>query len=188
MYLNKQDGEVELFMAKIDEKKQIVEEIKNKFQEAQSAVLVDYRGLNVEEVTELRAKFRTEGIDYKVYKNTMMRFAVKEAGLEDLLEHLVGPTAVAFGMEEPVGAAKIINEFSKKHKNLEIKAGMVDGKVINIEEVKNLANLPSREELVAKVLGGLNGPIVGFANVLQGNIRGLAIALNAIREQKEAQA
>jgi large subunit ribosomal protein L10 len=111
MYLNKQDGEVELFMAKIDEKKQIVEEIKNKFQEAQSAVLVDYRGLNVEEVTELRAKFRTEGIDYKVYKNTMMRFAVKEAGLEDLLEHLVGPTAVAFGMEEPVGAAKIINEF-----------------------------------------------------------------------------
>ncbi len=175
-------------MAKIEDKRQLVEEIKNKFQEAQSAVLVDYRGLNVEEVTELRSKFRTEGVDYKVYKNTMMRFAVREAGLEGLLEHLVGPTAVAFGLEEPVGAAKIINEFSKKHKNLEIKAGMVDGKVINIEEVRDLANLPSREELIAKVLGGFNSPITGFVNVLQGNIRGLALALNAIKEQKELQA
>ena len=175
-------------MAKIEDKRQLVEEIKNKFQEAQSAVLVDYRGLNVEEVTELRSKFRTEGVDYKVYKNTMMRFAVREAGLEGLSEHLVGPTAVAFGLEEPVGAAKIINEFSKKHKNLEIKAGMVDGKVINIEEVRDLANLPSREELIAKVLGGFNSPITGFVNVLQGNIRGLALALNAIKEQKELQA
>lgn len=175
-------------MSKLDAKKQIVEEIKGKFQEAQTAVLVDYRGLNVEEITELRSKFRSEGVDYKVYKNSMMRFAVKEVGYEGLLEHLVGPTAVAFGMEDPVGAAKIISEFTKQHKHLEIKAGMVDGKVIDVEGVKDLAALPSKEVLVAKVLGGLNAPITGFANVLQGTVRGLAIALNAVKEQKEAQA
>ena len=103
-------------MSRLEEKKQIVEEIKSKFLEAQSAVLVDYRGLNVEQITELREKFRQQGVDYKVYKNTMMRFAAKEAGLEGLLEYLVGPTAVAFGMEDPVGAAKIISEFAKTHK------------------------------------------------------------------------
>lgn len=181
-------GEVEPKMAKLDVKKQLVEEIKGKFQEAQSAVLVDYRGLNVEEITELRAKFRSEGVYYKVYKNSLMRFAVKEVGYEGLSEHLVGPTAVAFGIEDPVGAAKIINDFSKKHKHLEIKAGMVDGKVIDVEGVKNLATLPSKEVLVAMVLGALNAPVSGFANVLQGTIRGLAIALNAVKEQKEAQA
>src|SRR5690554_5269563 len=144
--------EVEHRMSNLDVKKQVVEEIKGKFQEAQAAVLVDYRGLNVEEITELRSKFRAEGVDYKVYKNTLMRFAVKEAGYEGLLEYLVGPTAVAFGTEDPVAAAKIINEFAKKHKNLEIKAGMVDGKVIDINGVKELADLPPKEVLIAKVL------------------------------------
>ena len=175
-------------MSRLEEKKQIVEEIKSKFLEAQSAVLVDYRGLNVEQITELREKFLQQGVDYKVYKNTMMRFAAKEAGLEGLLEYLVGPTAVAFGMEDPVGAAKIISEFAKTHKTLKVKAGMVDGKVIDLDGVKELAALPSREMLIAKVLGGFNAPIAGFANVLQGNIRNLVYALNGIKEQKEAQA
>lgn len=175
-------------MSKLEEKKQIVEEIKGKFQEAQTAVLVDYRGLTVEEVTELREKFREQKIDYKVYKNTMMRFAVKEAGYEGLLEYLVGPTAVAFGTEDPVGAAKVISDFAKNHKALEIKAGMVDGNVIDLDGVKELASLPPREMLIAKVLGGFNAPIAGFANVLQGNIRNLVYALNGVKEQKEAQA
>lgn len=175
-------------MPKLEEKQKIVEEIKEKFQEAQSAVLVDYRGLNVEEITELRSKLREKGVDYKVYKNTMMRFAVKETSLEGLLEYLVGPTAVAFGMEDPVGAAKIINDFVKEHDDLEIKAGMVDGKVIDVKGIKNLAELPPREMLIAKVLGGLNAPISGFANVLQGTMRSLVYALNGVKEQKEAQA
>ncbi|EOD01484.1 50S ribosomal protein L10 [Caldisalinibacter kiritimatiensis] len=172
----------------LEKKKQIVSEIKEKIDNAQSVVLVDYRGLNVEEVTELRKKFREAGVEYKVYKNTLMRFAFKDAGLEEFNEYLTGPNAVAFGYEDPVSPAKVTHEFAKEHETLEIKAGVVDGKVISLEEVKSLAELPSKEQLIAQVLGGLNGPISGFANVLQANIRNLAYALNAIKEKKEAEA
>lgn len=167
-------------------KAQIVEEIKEKISSSQSMVLVDYRGLNVAQLTELRKRYRDAGVDYKVYKNTMMRFAFKELGLEEFNEFLKGPSAVAFGINDPVSAAKISTEFAKTNDKLEIKAGIVDGKVINAEGVKNLAELPSREVLIAQVLGGFNAPIQGFANVLQGTIRGLAIALNAIAEKKSA--
>lgn len=166
-------------------KAQIVEEIKEKIEKSQSIILVDYRGLNVEELNDLRSKYREAGVEYKVYKNTMMRFAFKELGLEDFNEFLKGPSAVAFS-EDPVQAAKITAEFAKGNDKLEIKSGIVDGKVISLEEVKNLASLPSREVLVAKALGGLNAPIQGFANVLQGSIRSLAIVLNAISEEKSA--
>lgn len=171
-----------------DAKVEVVKEISDKLKKAQSAVLVDYRGLNVEEVTEFRAIARNAGVDYKIYKNTMMRFAVKEAGLEGLMDHLVGPTALALSYEDPVSAAKIITEFTKKHKAMEVKAGMVDGKVLNVNGVKDLAELPPKEVLIAQVLGGLNSPISGLVNVLNGNIRGLAVALNQIKEQKEASA
>ncbi len=167
-------------------KAQIVEEIKEKISSSQSMVLVDYRGLNVAQLTELRKRYRDAGVDYKVYKNTMMRFAFKELGLEDFNEYLKGPSAVAFGMNDPVSAAKVSTEFAKTNDKLEIKAGIVDGKVINAEGVKNLAELPPREVLIAQVLGGFNAPIQGFTNVLQGTIRGLAIALNAIAEKKSA--
>lgn len=167
-------------------KAQIVEEIKEKISSSQSMVLVDYRGLNVAQLTELRKRYRDAGVDYKVYKNTMMRFAFKELGLEDFNEYLKGPSAVAFGINDPVSAAKVSTEFAKTNDKLEIKAGIVDGKVINAEGVKNLAELPPREVLIAQVLGGFNAPIQGFANVLQGTIRGLAIALNAIAEKKSA--
>lgn len=167
-------------------KSQNVEEIKEKIGKAQSVVLVDYRGLNVEQLTELRSQYRSAGVDYKVYKNTMMRLAFKDLGLEDFNEFLKGPSAVAFGYEDPVEAAKITAEFAKTNTKLEIKAGIVDGKVIGVDGVNSLASLPSREVLVAQVLGGLNAPIQGFANVLQGTIRGLAIVLNAIAEEKTA--
>lgn len=170
----------------IQEKQKIIEEIKEKVNEAQAVVLVDYRGLNVEELTELRSKYREVGVEYKVYKNTMMRFAFKDAGYEDFNEYLTGPNAVAFGFDDPVQAAKITHEFSKEHDKLEIKAGIVDGKVIDIEEVRSLASLPSKEVLIAQTLGGLNAPITGFVNVLQGNIRNLVYALDAVRQQQEA--
>ncbi|WP_077368855.1 50S ribosomal protein L10 [Anaerosalibacter sp. Marseille-P3206] len=170
----------------IQEKQRIVEEIKGKVDEAQAVVLVDYRGLNVEELTELRSKYREAGVEYKVYKNTMMRFAFKDAGYEDFNEHLTGPNGVAFGFDDPVQVAKITHEFAKEHEKLEIKAGIVDGKIIDIEEVKSLASLPSKEVLVAQALAGLNAPITGFVNVLQGNIRNLVYALDAIRKQQEA--
>ncbi|KGG79795.1 50S ribosomal protein L10 [Caloranaerobacter azorensis] len=171
---------------KIEQKKQIVQEIKDKIDRAQAVVLVDYRGLNVEEVNELRKKYREAGVEYKVYKNTLMRFAFKEAGLEEFNNYLTGPNAVAFSYDDPVSAAKVTSEFAKEHDKLEIKAGIVDGEIIDINRVKELANLPSREVLIAQVLGGLNGPITGFANVLQGTIRKLVYALNAIKEKQEA--
>lgn len=167
-------------------KSQVVEEIKEKISKAQSVVLVDYRGLNVEELTELRSQYRKAGVEYKVYKNTMMRFAFKDAGLEDFNEFLKGPNAVAFGFEDAVSTAKVTSEFAKNHDKLEIKAGVVDGKVITVDEIKRLADLPPREVLIAQALGGFNAPIQGFANVLQGTIRSLAIVLNAVAEKQQA--
>lgn len=167
-------------------KSQNVEEIKEKISKAQTVVLVDYRGLNVEQLTELRSEYRKAGVEYKVYKNTMMRFAFKDTGFEDFNEYLTGPNAIAFGYEDPVQVAKITAEFAKKNDKIEIKAGIVDGKIINVDGVKHLASLPSREVLIAQTLGGLNAPIQGFANVLQGTIRGLATVLNAIAEKQEA--
>lgn len=115
-----------------------------------------------------------------------MRFAFKDAGLEDFNEFLTGPNGIAFSFEDPVSPAKITSEFAKDHKNLEIKAGIVDGMIIGLDQIKDLAELPSREVLVAQVLGGLNAPITGFVNVLQGNMRNLVYALNAVREKQEA--
>ena len=167
-------------------KSQNVEEIKEKINKAQTVVLVDYRGLNVEQLTELRSEYRKANVEYKVYKNTMMRFAFKDSGLEEFNQHLTGPNAIAFGYDDPVQAAKITAEFAKKNEQIEIKAGIVDGKIIDVDGVKNLASLPSREVLIAQALGGLNSPIQGFANVLQGTIRGLATVLSAIAEKQEA--
>lgn len=167
-------------------KQQNVQEIKDKIDKAQSIVLVDYRGLSVAEVTELRSRYRNAGVDYKVYKNSMMEFAFKESGLEEFTEFLKGPNAIAFGYEDPVSAAKVTSEFAKTNNKLEIKAGIVDGKIIDVKGVNDLAELPPREVLIAQVLGGFNAPIQGFANVLQGTIRGLAVVLNAIAEQKAA--
>lgn len=169
----------------VEMKKVLVEEIKEKIENSQSAVLVDYRGLTVEETTELRKRFREAGVEYKVYKNSLMRFAFKDSGLEEFNQHLTGPNAIAFGMGDAVAPAKISRDFAKDHKNLEIKAGVVDGKVIGLDGVIGLADLPPREVLIAQVLGGLNGPISGFANVLGANIRNLVYALNAVVEKKE---
>ena len=167
-------------------KSQNVEEIKEKISKAQSVVLVDYRGLNVEQLTELRSRYRKAGVEYKVYKNTMMRFAFKDSGLEEFNEFLKGPSAIAFGYDDPVQVAKITSDFAKENDKLEIKAGVVDGKIIDVNGVKDLGDLPPREVLIAQVLGGFNAPIQGFANVLQGTIRSLAIVLNAIQEKQQA--
>jgi len=171
----------------LEAKKAIVEEIKDKVEKAQGLVLVDYRGLNVEEITELRRNYREAGVDYKVYKNTMMRFAFKDTGFEEFNEYLVGPNALVFGFEDPVQPAKITEEFAKDHDELEIKAGIVDGRIVGVDEIKELASLPSREVLIAQTLGGLNAPIAGLANVLQGTIRNLVYALNAIKDKQEGQ-
>lgn len=168
------------------EKAQVVNEIKEKLERAASIVLVDYRGLNVQEVTELRKKAREVGVEYKVYKNTLMTRAMKELGIEGLDGYLEGPNAIAFGYDDPVTPAKVMAGFAKDHDKLEIKVGMLENRVISLDEVKALADLPAKEVLVAQVLGTLNAPITGFVNVLQGNIRKLVYVLDAIKEKQTA--
>lgn len=170
----------------LQQKQQVVKDLSEKIGAAKAFVLADYRGLTVEQDTELRNALRKAGVEYKVVKNTMTKFAAKENGLVDLDIFLNGPTAIAISTTDPVAPAKVISEFAKKYDKLEIKAGVVEGKVIDVDGVKSLAELPSREVLIAKVLGSFNAPISGFVNVLNGNIRGLVVALNAIAEQKGA--
>ena len=158
---------------------------KEKLKALKVLYLLITESLTVEEVTELRSKYREANVEYKVYKNTMMRRAFEELGQTEISEYLVGPSAIAFSLEDPVSAAKVTAEFAKEHEAFEIKSGIVDGKLISKEEVEGLAKLPSKEVLVAKLLGSMNSPIQGLVNVLNGNIRGLAVVLNAIAEKKE---
>lgn len=160
----------------IEQKKQVVDEIAEKLQESNSIVVVDYRGLNVAEVTELRKQLREAGIEFKVYKNTLTRRAVEKLELTDLNDALVGPNAIAFGGEDVVAPAKILNNFAKEHEALEIKAGVIEGNVASVEEIKALAELPSREGLLSMLL-----------SVLQAPIRNLALATKAVADQKEEQ-
>ena len=173
-------------MANIAAKETVVAEVKEKLERSQGVVLTDYRGLNVTEVTELRNKLREAGVEYKVIKNTLTRLAANQVGIEGLDPYLEGPTGIAFGIEDPVSPAKILAEFAKTHKSLEIKAGILEGKVISFDAVQALADLPSREVLLAKVLAGMQTPMYGFAGVLHANLRNLVYVLDAVRQQKEA--
>jgi large subunit ribosomal protein L10 len=158
----------------INQKRQVVEEISTKLKESKSTIVVDYRGLDVAEVTELRQQLRDAGIDFKVYKNTMVRRATADTDLTGIDEQLVGPTAIAFGYDDVVAPAKVLNNFAKEHEALELKAGIIEGEVVSLDEVKALAELPSYEGLLSML-----------ANVLQAPIRGLAIATKAVADKKE---
>lgn len=162
----------------LDQKKQVVAEIAEKMKSAQSFVIVDYKGLNVENATALREKARSLGVDYKIYKNTFLRFAAKECGYDALIDCLVGTTAVAFCSTDAVAPAKLIAEFvkDKKLQTLEFKGGVIDSKITDIESIKKISQLPSKETLISQMLGSLNAPIANFAYVI-----------NAIKEQKEQQ-
>lgn len=171
---------------KLQQKKKVVKELSEKIANAKSVVFADYRGLTVEEDTQMRKALREAGVQYKVVKNTLVKFALKENGHEGIESHFNSPTAMALSDSDPVAPAKVISEYAKKFKKLEIKTGIVEGKIVDVNGIKDLADLPSREVLIAKVLGGFNAPITGLVNVLNGNIRGLVVALNAIAEKKEA--
>ncbi len=175
-------------MAVSAEKQAAVASIKEKLTGAKGAVLTTYKGLTVAQDTKLRKALREAGVEYRVVKNTLARIAAKEAGLEGLEEFLKGTTALAVSMEDAVAPAKVISDFIKENKleSLEIKTGLLDGKLISMDEIKALANLPSRDVLIARVLAGMQSPIVGFVNVLQGNIRNMVYVLEAIRQQKES--
>ena len=172
-------------------KQAVVAQLKEQLESAKGVVLKSYKGLTVAQDTELRRELREAGVSYHVVKNTMLRIAAKEAGIEGIEEHLEGTTAFAFSTEDAVAPAKVICGFIKKNKLedaevLTVKVGMVEGKVIGVDEVKALAALPSREELIAKLLGSMNAPISNTVNVLQGVIRNAVYVLDAIRSQKES--
>ncbi len=167
-------------------KEQVLSEIVEKLGKAQSVVLIDYRGLNVAEVTELRNQCRAAGIEYRVFKNTLVTKAAQQLNIEGLDPYLNGPSAFAFSETDAVAPAKIMSDFLKKAKKGQIKAGIVDGAVIDAAGVATLSELPPKEVLVAKLLGTLNAPIANFVGVLSALPRGLVVALNAIKEKKEA--
>ena len=175
-------------MAVTSEKISIVSELKQKLSASKGAVLTNYRGLTVAQDTQLRRNLREAGVEYRVVKNTMTRIAAKEAGIEGLDVYLEGPTALAMSETDPVAPARVISDFVKEHKLkvMEVKAGLLDGKVIDAQGVKALAELPSRDVLIAQVLAGMQTPIVGIVNVLQGSIRKFVYALEAVRKQKES--
>lgn len=159
----------------LEQKKQVVSDITEKLKSAKSVVLVEYKGLTVEKVSELRNKCREAGVEYKVYKNTLMRFAFKELGYEDFNVNLEGPNAIALSFNDEVSAAKVTNDFAKtSNETLKIKAGIAEGKIMNAAQVVELANVPSREVLLGQLAG-----------VLQGNIKNLAYMLDQISKKGE---
>lgn len=161
----------------IQEKQQAVEVITAKLRESSSTVVADYRGLNVAQVTELRKQLREAGVEFQVLKNSLVRRATEAAELSELNGILVGPTAIAFSVNDAVAPAKILNDFAKKNDALKLKGGVVEGKVVGAQEIKALAELPSREGLLSMLL-----------SVLQAPMRNFALAVKAVGEQKEAQA
>ena len=171
----------------LKKKEAVVDSIKEKLEASQSVVLIDYRGLTVAEVTELRNQMREAGVEYQALKNTMIKRAAEKAGIEGLDPILEGPTAVAFGINDPVAPAKILTKFAKDTKKITIKGGVLAGNAIDVAAVENLAKLPSKEELIAKMLGSLNAPITGLVMVLSGVTSKFVRTLEAIRVQKEEQ-
>jgi len=167
-------------------KKQSVTEIKERFQNAKSVVVVDYRGMTVAQETSLRSQFRAADVEYVVLKNTLVRRALDELSIKGLDDVLEGPSAFAFGRSDPVAPAKVIMDFITKTKNehLKLKIGYVDGAVIDINGIKALAELPPKEVLIARIMGSLNAPITNFVGVLSATLRSLVYAIDAIRKQK----
>ena len=163
-----------------------IAEIKELLSNSKCTILVDFCGLTVAQDTALRRKMREAGVHYNVVKNTLLRIAAQEVGIEGLEPSLEKNTDIAVAPEDPVAVAKIICDFAKENKELKVKVGVLDGKVIGADEIKALAALPPKEVLVAKLLGSMNAPISGFVNVLQGTIRNVVYALDAVRKQKES--
>ena len=167
-----------------EQKKKIVKDLTEKAKGAKSIIFVDYKGLEVKDVTNLKKQLREAGVDYVVSRKTLIDIALKDAGIETSVRGLEGQIAVSFSNEDEIIGAKIIDKFSKINKNLKMLGGSLGMVILSEDEVKALAKIPSKEELLAKLVGSINAPVSGFVNVLAGNLRGLVQALNAIKEQK----
>lgn len=167
-----------------EQKKQMVKSLTEKTKVAKSIVFVDFKGIPVKDVTELKKQLREAGVEYVVARKTLIDIALKDAGVETSVRGLEGQVAISFSNEDEVAAAKIIDKFTKVNANLKMLGGVLGVQVMSEVEVKALAKIPSKEELLSKLVGSLKSPISGFVNVLGGNLRGLVNVLNAIKEEK----
>ncbi len=170
---------------KREDKARVIEDLAEKLRDS-AVVLVDYKGINVAQSTELRARSRESGVDFVVAKNTLAKRAADQAGVEGLDELLVGPTAIAFS-EDPVVGAKLMAEFAGQVESFVLKGGLLEGgRVLDEAEVVALSRLPGREQLIAQVVGGIGSPLTSFVTVLNNTVQGLVVALGQIAEQKQA--
>ena len=168
-----------------EEKARVIEELTGKLEDG-SVILVDYQGINVAQSTRLRARSRESGVEFVVAKNTLAQRAAEGAGVGEISEFLVGPTALAFS-EDPVSGAKLMTEFSDEVGSFEVKGGLLDGgRIMGAQEVVDLSRLPGREQLLAQLLGAIQAPVAGLATVLNAPLRNLAVVLNQVAEQKNA--
>jgi large subunit ribosomal protein L10 len=166
------------------EKVAIVNEVRERLSQAEAALLTEYRGLNVGSMAQLRRSLRAAGGDYKIYKNTLVRFAARDLGLE-LDDLLVGPTAIAFVDGDPVGVAKALRDFARSNPALVVKGGLLTGRFLDADQTRALADVPPREELLARLAGGLAAPLQQFAGLLQALPRNFAHGLKALIDQNE---
>ncbi len=164
------------------QKETAVAELADKLGRAQAVVVTNYQGLTVRETEELRGTLREQGMDYDVVKNTLYQLAAKQAGLT--VDDLTGPAAIAFGYDDPVLATKVVSRFAKDNEKLDIVSGVIDGKQVDITVIKKLAALPSREELLGRLIGSISSPAQKLVTALSATTRDLAFALRAVQEQK----
>lgn len=167
-------------------KEKMLEEIKADLKEASLVIVTDYRGLNVKAINELRRRLGAEECRYRVTKNTMNRLACRQVGAAELEDFFTGPTAVAYSSGDPVAAAKVFKSFAVENEALVVKGGMLEGSLLDAAQVRALGDIPPREVLLARVVGGMQAPISGFVGVLQGTLRSLVYTLDAVRREKES--
>ncbi len=168
------------------EKEQIIQELSERLKNVQAAFLADYRGINVEQATQLRRELTQAGVEYRVVKNNLLKLAAKDTPAEGLQDFCTGPTAIALAGDDPVAPAKILHKFAKDIEAFELKAGVLSGKMLSVAEIGALAALPSREELLAKVLNTMNAPVSNFVGTMAAIPRSLVQVLNAIGQNKAA--
>ncbi len=165
------------------EKVAVVTEVRERFEAADAALLTEYRGLNVKALAELRRQLRPAGGEYKVYKNTLVRFAARDLGADDLVTLLTGPTAITFVKGDAAAAAKTLRDYARTNQNLVVKGGLLGGKVLSAGDVQALADLPSRDVLLAQLAGAFQAPLVKLAGLLQALPRNFAYGLQALIDQ-----
>ncbi len=168
-----------------DQKKQIIADLTDKFKSFKSLVFSDYKGLTVKDASELKRLCKKQGVEYIVAKKTLITRALEEAGLKDInVKNLQGNIALVIGFEDEVAPAKIVGKFAQDHQTIKMLGGIMENKFIDLAMVEALSKIPSKAELLAKLVGSINAPVSGFVNVLAGNLRGLVGVLNAIKEGK----